>query len=236
MGDYKFAKIEDRILKITNIGSYDINGYFVDASGNPIVSPWQQNHDIIHFDLGDFSTSAADVQPNANLPLSFMPKTYACLKDETPSGENCLIPTNYIGYQQNFTSMFEDWAVNPNDPTKKQRSRGFCPYNYGVAPASLGGAPNKCSYIPKTLDASVPTAPGVEPGPVPPAPVTPGPITSCPCGKYLQNGQCVNNPSRPGGPGLPGPWCETGWELAPDNVTCYLIQGQGQTKRAYISC
>jgi hypothetical protein len=237
MGNYKFAKIDNNIMKITNIRSYSIDGYFIDASGNGIPSPYTDDgHDIKHFDLGDYGTlQGASALPDANLPREYVPKTYGCLNDEAASGENCTIPASYTGYQQGFTSMFEDWAVNPNDPTKKQRSRGFCPYGYNVAPASLGGAPNKCSYIAKTLNPSTPTAPGLEPGPVPPAPVTTGPATSCPCGKHLERGQCVNDPA--GGPGLPGvAWCERGWELAPDNVTCYLIQGQGQTKRAYISC
>ena len=206
IGNLKFIRIGTNIGKVVNIGGYNVYVYFLDSNGNPIASPYTTSTNLTQFDLGDFSSDQAGAQPDPTLPLAFMPKTYACLLDETPSGENCLIPNTYSDYTDNKPSMFS-YTANSADAAKKQRPKGFCQDGYSVRP---GDQSNKCSRV---GDASAPTAPGVNPGPVPTFSQPPGPVTSCPCDKYVKNGQCVTSSRQMVYPVSGQMYCETGYNL-----------------------
>jgi hypothetical protein len=229
IGNFKFIRIGSNIAKVVFVGAYDFYVYFVDSSGNPIPTPYTASStSISKVDFGDFSSDQAGAQPDPSNPLAFMPMTYACLVDETSSGENCLLPTTYSDYTNNKASMFT-YTPNPSDTSTKLRKKGFCEDGYGPNPFSPQDPKNKCTYLP-ALNASpaVPTAPGINPGPVP---TFSPPSGTCPCGSYRQpNGQCVRITNQYLGNIQSGqPYCEDGLAVAPDGVTCYNFNAPWST-------
>ena len=236
-GNLKFIRIGQNIGKIVTIGAFDVYVYFVDSNGNPVPTPYTaQSTPLTHIDLGDFSPDQPGAQPDPSLPLNFMPKTFACLVDETPSGPNCLIPAAYTNYTDNAPPTFT-YTPNAVDPTKKQRPKGFCVDGWGQRPHSLypNDPSNACGY----MGSSPATAPGIVPGPDPTFAQAPGPVTSCPCNTSPRNGQCV---TLSGGPYVATassgtPFCNYGDFVAPDGVTCYNPNNQyAPTYPAALKC
>jgi hypothetical protein len=227
IGNFKFVRIGSNIAKVTQVGAYDFYLYFLNSNGNFIQSPYQTSTSVNEVDFGDFSSDQAGAQPNQTLPLAFMPKTYACLLDETSSGDYCTLPTTYSNYTNNEPSMFT-YTANPSDPTTQLRPKGFCEDGWGPNPLDPHDPVNKCTYTSANAAAAsgspaVPTAPGINPGPVP-APSPPAPSGPCPCGstRLTAHGQCVpitnlyisNVPSGQ-------PYCQDTFGVATDGVTCY---------------